>query len=268
MPRPGKRARSASNADARPGASKRARKSTSMTYNRGTVFGPETKYFDTMFSADVNAATSWGSAVIPCTSYLNADGSTISAYTDAALIPSAIGNGYGQIVGNKYVLKKLKVRGFINKANATAMTTVQEPIRVRVMLIHDTQPNGAQLDLSTVLTDWGAGRELLSSFQAIASGSGGRVRILYDKFFNMNPTSAANNAGATTVSQTWPNQEFKISKTWKKGLKVMVKSGAATPAVASLSDVNIFLAAACYNPDGATIGDPRIVGVARAHYVD
>lgn len=235
-----------------------------------SAFRPETKYFDTYFSADVNNAADWGSAVIPCTSYMNADGSTVSAYTGAALIPSAIGNGYGQVVGNKYVLKKLKVRGSIFIAHSAAATVATDPIQVRLLLIQDTQPNGAQLDLSSVFTDWGAANALINSYMSISNGTGGRVRILGDKFLTLTPSAAVNNAGATTVSCAYDTKFWKFSKSWKKGLKVVIKSGAATPAVASLSDCNIFLAAQEYSTGNTAslIGLVKLTGVARAAYMD
>jgi len=237
-----------------------------------SAFRPEIKYFDCLYSADVDATSAnWGSAVIAMTSYMNADGSTISAYTGAAIIPSAIGNGYGQIVGNKYVIKKLKTRGYLSLSKFTAATTLVEPIVVRILMIQDTQPNGAQLDLSTVFTDWGAQRENVMSYQSISAGTGGRVRILGDRTVVLQPTTAVSQSGAaSSVSGAIQTREFKFTKTWKKGLKVVVKSGASTPAVASLSDCNIFLAAISYNPGNAAsiIGAVRMAGVTRCSYMD
>jgi len=197
-------------------------------------FKPEAKYFDTMMNTNIPVTDDWTNDYVACTSYVQSDGSTVGAYTDAALIPSAIGNGYGQIIGNKYLIKKLKVRGMVS-IDALASVTGLDGAMCRVMLVQDTQPNGAQISPSSFLTDWGTSVECLNSFQSIAAGSGGRIRILGDKFISLDPVTI----GSTTSN--FMRKQFSFTKTWKKGLKVVVKSGSATPTVASLSDCNIFL---------------------------
>jgi len=236
-------------------------------YSGPSTFRPETKYFDCSFLVTRSNTVSWSNAYLAMTSYMNADGSTVSAYTDAAIIPSAIGNGYGQVVGNKYVIKKLKVRGTVFRDQIDTQSTVEGPTLYRIMLVQDTQPNGAQVDPATFLTDWGTSPEVINSFQSISSGSGGRIRILADRFIVVNPTAAVNNAAATTVSYATEKKQFSFSKTWKKGLKVVIKSGASTPAVASLSDCNIFLVCVASATDAAT-NVCTITGSTRCSYVD
>lgn len=236
-------------------------------YSPVSSFRPEVKYFDCAFAVTTSSQSAWTNLYVPMTSYMNADGSTVSAYTAAAIIPSAIGNGYGQVIGNKYMIKKIKVRGTVRRLTSTLQTATHSPLRWRVMLVMDTQPNGAQVDPATFMTDWGAGSDCLNSFQSISSGSGGRIRILGDRFITCMPTAAANNAAATTVSLSNEAKQFGFTKTWKKGLKVNIKSGASTPAVASLSDVNIFLVAFPYAEDAAT-NQCVIEGSTRCSYVD
>lgn len=235
------------------------------TYKRNaSTFAPETKYFDTFYSATVDSAGDFATSAVPMTSYMNADGSTVSAYTDCALIPSAIGSGYGQVIGNKYILKSLRVRGELFPSATTGSTAVGTPCNVRLMLIQDTQPNGTQAQPSLLLTDWGSASQINFSFQSVSSGMGGRFRVLYDKTVELNPTASVNNAAGTTVSTIVAGRTFNISKSWKKGLKVIVKSGASTPAIASLGDCNIFLVAHA----AATGPSITIRGNARAYYVD
>ena len=73
----------------------------------------ETKYFDTSFAQTISGNADWSGTEVPCTNYIQSDGTTVGAYTDSALIPSSIGAGYGQVVGSKYRIKKIRVRGII-----------------------------------------------------------------------------------------------------------------------------------------------------------
>lgn len=228
---------------------------------RLSTFRPETKYFDTYFAATINASADWATTSVAMSNYMNADGSTVSAYTDAALLPSAIGSGYGQVVGNKYNLKKLRIRGEIRPTVQSDQADVPTPIAVRVLLVHDRQANGVQATGNQIFTDWGAAIDQTYSFQSISAGGGSRFRILYDKTFMMNPAVAATD-GANTNSGIVNGIPFKISKTWKKGLLNVIKSGASTPTVASLSSNNIFLLA------HASSGSPLLRGNSRAYYMD
>lgn len=223
---------------------------------------PETKYFDTFFSQSVDASADWATTVVAMTSYMNADGSTVSAYTDGALIPSAIGSGYGQVVGNKYVLKKLKCRGEVVPAVVSDAADMTSPTTVRVVLVQDTQPNGAQATGNQLFTDWGSNSQCNYSYQSISSGNGGRFRVLYDRIYQLQPAVAGTD-GANTNSVMNNAVKFSFVKTWKNGLKTVIKSGASTPAVASLSDNNIYLLA--HAGGGATC---TIRGNARASYSD
>jgi len=252
-----------SRSDARPGAAKKARTvARGRTYAPGRTFAPESKYFDTFFSASVDSAADWGSAVVANTSRINEDGSTITGYTDAALIPSGVGPGYGQVVGNKYILKKLKVRGELLSSPIPDSDDATTANTVRLMLVQDTQPNGAQVQATNLLTDWGSASQINYSFQAIASGGGGRFRVLYDKIHMLQPammgTDAANKNSCINMSK-----QFFIAKKWKKGLKIVIKSNSGTPAVANLSDNNIFLVV-----HSAGVSSVTIRGNSRAIYQD
>ena len=96
-----------------------------------SILYPETKYFDTSFNVPiVGASGNWTSTEVACDAYVDADGST-AAYTASALIPSAIGSGYGQVDGNRYKLKKIRARGQITRAPSSdqADMNVGTPIR-------------------------------------------------------------------------------------------------------------------------------------------
>jgi len=230
--------------------------------SRLSRFAGETKYFDTYFTQTVDTAADWGSCGVSCSSYMNADGSTVSAYTDQALIPSATGSGNGQVVGSKYIIKKLKVRGEVLSQVSSDSADALPATTVRLMLVQDTQPNGGQALISTMLTDWGTAGQNQFSYQAISSGGGGRFKILYDKIFHLSPAMMGTD-GTNTNTQIQNSRIFQITKSWKKGLKTVIKNGASTPAVAQLSDNNIFLVA-----HSSGLAPCIIRGNARCCYVD
>lgn len=201
---------------------------------------PETKYFDVGISnTQTWAGTDWSATEIPCDNYVNSSG-TAAAYTDSALIPTANGSGYGQVTGNKYSIKKIRVRGEFYSTRLETQTTVDYHHTVRMMLIQDTQPNGAQAQGEDIMQDLGAAGENLFSFMRVASNLG-RFRILKDKFVVLQPATSSNNAAAATISTVGNASLFKFQFVPKTPIQVSIKSGNATPTVAGLVNQNIFL---------------------------
>jgi len=231
--------------------------------SRALPMPTESKYFDTSFSQTVATGGDWTGTEVPCTNYIQSDGTTVGAYTDSALIPSAIGAGYGQINGNKYYLKKLRVRGFVASNFASDQADVTNANLVRVALVMDTQPQGAQAQGESVFTDMGTATQNTLSFMAMAAGSGGRFRVLKEKFFTLNPASASNDAAATS-SATNMSAAFKFNVNFKKLLQVQVKANSAVPTVASLSNCNLFLLAHAH----ITTSTATVQGCARAVFQD
>nr|QXP07758.1 MAG: putative capsid protein [Arizlama virus] len=229
----------------------------------GRMAMTETKYFDTSFSQTVSSAADWTGSEVPCTNYLNADGATLSAYTDSALIPSAIGAGYGQVNGSKYYLKKLRIRGNVLATASSDQVDVPAGASTRIIVVMDTQPKGTQAQGEDIFTDMGTAVQGNFSFLAMAAGSGGRFRILKDKEFFQQPVIAGTD-GANTVSVNRTGFNFKFNIDFKKPVQVMLKANASTPAVASLSNTNIFLIA--HTTSGTC--PANIGGCARAYYQD
>lgn len=225
----------------------------------------ETKYFDVSFSQTVASAADWTGTEVPCTNYIQSDGTTLGAYTDSALIPSAIGAGYGNVNGNKYYLKKLRLKGEITSAIASDQADVPVGATVRFVVIEDTQPQGSQAQGESVFSDMGGATQCNYSFLAMAAGSGGRFRILKDKIFTLNPAVVGTD-GANTNSCSRNSQVFKVNLNFAKPRQVMLKANSATPTVASLSNCNIFILAHT-TANGAS---PSITlqGCARAYFQD
>lgn len=246
-----------------PGSSnKRARRSASsrppVVYNRHPV---ETKYFDTSFSQNIASAADWTGTEVPCTNYVQSDGTTVGTYTDSALIPSAVGSGYGQVNGSKYYLKKLRVRGNIAPAAVSDQADVPVGRTVRVLLVHDTQPNGAQAQGEDLFIDMGGAVQNIFNFMSMGSGSGGRYRVLSDETLILD-TTASGTDGVNTQTVGFQNKNFSFVYSPKKPIQVNIKSNSATPTVVSLANQNLFLLA--HSSGGAT----TIQGCARAYYTD
>jgi len=202
----------------------------------------ETKYFDASQSQTVSSAGDWTGSEVPSTNYVQSDGTTVGAYTDSALIPSAIGAGYGQVNGSKYRIKKIRVRGAVTSVVSGDNNDVPPPANVRVVLVQDTRPNGAQAQGEEVFTDMGTAAQCNYSFLAMGAGQAGRFRILKDFFVSLQPAVAATDGTATN---TQAREAGIFQFTWKPKVppEVLLKANSATPTVASLSSMNVFLLA-------------------------
>lgn len=225
----------------------------------GSVFPAETKYFDCGISADVTGgAGDWTDTEVPCDNYVNSSG-TAAVYTDSALIPSAIGSGYGQVNGNRYHLKKIRVRGHVTRAVAQDQADMTTGQFYRLMLVMDTQPNGSQAQGEDVMQDIG-GSETVYSYRRVSSTSG-RFRVLKDLPIQIS-VQAAGTDGANTNSISYTVNYFSFQYVPKTPILVNIKSGNATPTIAGLETCNIFLLLCTV---GATL---RIDAASRAYYCD
>lgn len=223
------------------------------------------KYFDCRFDGGLASNNDWTSAVIAMDQYINQDGSTASTYTDAAVIPSAVGSGYGQVNGNRYKIHKIKVRGCVITPFASAGSGAGVAGRVRVLLVLDTQPNGAQASAASLFADWGAANQNIDTFMSMAGSGAGRFMILADWREILQPCVVY--WDGTTVRNGLEGKLFEFEKTWKKGLEVHLKGGATTPTIASLSDRNMFLVGMSYNETSGA-NSFQIRGFTRCCYVD
>jgi len=232
------------------------------TYQRQRAMG-EVKYFDVGINAAVTTAgTTWADTEVPADNYVNSSGAP-AAYTDSCLVPTAQGSGYGQVNGNKYLLKTLRVKGSLYYAGFAGLTAVQSPIPVRLVLVMDLMPSGSQAQGEDVFQDFGATPENAYSFLRMASG-GGRYQILKDKIVTLNPVVAANDAAASTVSMIYNQPHFKFAV--KPNKEVQIKTGNATPTIAGTVNCNIFLLAYAYF--GSSAQAITVQACSRAYYVD
>ncbi len=232
--------------------------------SRANLMMPETKYFDCGINAVVTTAGStWADTEVPCDNYVNSSG-VAAAYTDSALIPSAGGSAYGQVVGNRYKLKKFRCRGDLKIATAADQADVGAAVQVRLMLVMDTQPNGAQAQGEDIMQDMGAAAENIYSYKRVADNSG-RFRILKDSFETLQPAVSGTD-GTNTNSNSWEGKQFTFQYTPRTPIQVNIKSGNATPTVAGLTSCNIFLL--CFGITAGAAQAVNIAAVSRAYYCD
>lgn len=202
----------------------------------------QTKYFDVSGAAAIGSGNDWASTELVCANYIQSDGTTVGAYTDAALLPSAVGAGYGQIQGNKFYIKKLRVKGTILTTVLVDQADVSTGQTIRISLVQDTQPNGAQAQGENIYTDLGGADEQNQSFLQMGAASAGRFRILKDELLQAD-VSAVGTDGTNTQSVGHKRVAFNFTWQPKKPFGVRIQANSATPTVASLSDCNIFLIA-------------------------
>lgn len=220
----------------------------------------ETKYFDVGINTSVtSSAASWADSEVPADNYINSSGAA-AAFTESQLVPNAIGSGYGQVNGNRYLMKKIRVRGQIFfTANLEDLTDLVGAVIYRLMLVMDTAPNGTQAQGEDVMQDLGA-NENLYSFKRMAE-QGSRFRILKDQIGHLQPAVAGTD-GSNTNSQRFESAAFSFQYAPTKPILCNIRSGNAVPAIAGLVDCNIFLLLAT-NGSGMTI-----MAASRCYYMD
>jgi len=252
----------------------RAGQQGAFVYGGGGAMAKETKYFDVGINAAITTAgTTWADTEVPCDNYVNSSG-TPAAYTDSCLIPTAQGTGYGQVVGQRYMLKKLRVRGDLSTAAATGLTAIAGPVSVRLLLMMDTQPIGSagaggQAQGEEVFQDFGDTPENAYAFQRVAAATG-RFRVLKEKMCVLQPLVAANDTTPTTVSLARSVEQFSFQYRPKQPLQIQIRNGNATPTVAGVQSHNLFLLAYAYTSSSGA-GAAAAVSVkaaSRCYYAD
>lgn len=119
----------------------------------------------------------------------------------------AQGDSEQQRDGKRIVIKSVQIEGAIFQPKTTAQTSVDGDNQVFVALVLDMQTNGAQLNSEDVYKN-------LSGTAALAHRPtrnllfASRFRVLKEWNLCLKPSVAANNAGATTVSQGAAREDF------------------------------------------------------------
>jgi len=261
----GRVARSARVASARAQYSRARYAAPAVVYRRNT--GAERKYFDVGINAAITAGgASWTGTEVPCANYVPSNGGNPAVYTDSSLIPSEQGSGYGQIVGQKYNLDKIRVKGFVSIPTLTDQADIPPGAVCRLVLVMDTQCNGTQAQGEAILQDVGALQENVNCFTKVGSASG-RYRILKDKTVTLN-VSAVGTDAANTNSCGFNIAQFKLSHRFAKPplVQILANVGGGIPATSALINYNVFLLCYCAGP--AAVTTVSVLAASRCYYTD
>lgn len=227
---------------------------------RNVTLQPEVKYFDCAGTNAVSATADWTGTEIPCDNYIQSDGTTLGAYTDSALIPSANGPGYGQVLGGKYRILKIRFRAILSIDSSTGADPANAGQMSRIALVMDMKAGGAQLQGEQVFTDMGPVPDVCMSFQQQGQATD-KYRILKDQINLHNVAAVGSEFDASNFPVAWQSKYINWTYTPAKPLIVNVLTSGATPAVSQLKDINIFILART----GLT---GNIAFVSRCYYTD
>jgi len=227
---------------------------------RNVTLQPEVKYFDVAGTNAVAATADWTGTEIPCDNYIQSDGTTVGAYTESALNPSANGPGYGQVLGGKYRILKIRVRGLISIDTSSAADPPSAAQLSRVALIMDMKAGGSQLQGEQVFSDMGTVTNCCNSFQQQGQATD-RYRVIKDLIFAHQVAGIGSEFDASTFTVAWESKQFSFTYVPKKPLIVNVLTSGSVPLVAQIKDINLFLLAR----SGQT---GNISFVSRCYYTD
>ncbi len=171
--------------------------------------------------------------------FLDVDWDEAAANQSAGVISNTsslvfIGQGVTEStrIGRKAVIKNIGWRGQLQLNGTDASATIQIAQTVRLMLVQDTQCNGAAPTVT------GVGGVLASAnYQAFNNlVNKGRFRVLMDKVVTLNPQAGAGNGTANDTSSVQENF------TWFKACDIPIEySGVTDPSViADIRTNNIF----------------------------
>lgn len=152
-----------------------------------------------------------------------------------ALSVVAQGDDQSQRDGRVYHIGSIHIQGRIHRAAAESDTAPQDDIVARIVVVWDTQTNGAQLTATNVMDatqtdDFDAWRNLQFSK---------RFKILFDKKIVLTGRNQSNEGAVNLFASGEASTLFKFNKTFATPIKVICS--ATTAAVASVTDNTIHM---------------------------
>lgn len=185
-------------------------------FRTGGFLGIETKFIDYTFGKTAFSATVAGGEMDPASSV-----DCVSAI--------AQGDGESNRDGRKCVLKSLHLRGNVNISESSG-SSFQAPSIMRVIVVWDTQTNGAQLNAEDVMLP---ATHVEHSFRNLQFSK--RFRILMDHTFTVNPTAGAGDGTANDFGAV--ERSFK----WNFNFNIPVIHNGTTAVVAAITDNSLHI---------------------------
>ncbi len=223
-------------AKARSTSTKRRRKRKPRSNARtGGFLGMERKFFDVELNAD-QFSTTWATEE-PATTNLSA---------------VAQGDGESNRDGRKYVIQSIHIKGVLGAAVQESQTTPPSDIFARLVLVVDTQTNGAQLTATDVM-DGGQTNDVLS-FRNLQFTK--RFKVIWDRTFVIKRPNTNEGAANLFASASVVTGSFKINHAFKGGLSVTMSG--TTADIANVTDNSIHMIAVADSTAGLISYQSRI----------
>ena len=157
--------------------------SSAPVYKQNKATAGEMKYFDTYKTTTAVGVvtTTWpvGAMVDPTTT-VNLGAAAVA--TPLCLFAPTVGSALNQRIGRSVLVRKIKIHGQITAAASGTNLAAYEPYlpqKVRLLVVHDQQTNGAQMTAAQLQNDAGASDTTINSYQN--PNNFGRFRVLKDK---------------------------------------------------------------------------------------
>lgn len=145
----------------------------------------------------------------------------------------AQGDGENQRDGRMYNINSWYIKGFLSTSASEAQAGPQQMVLVRIVVVLDTQTNGAQLNAEDVFTPVAAGVDVCSVRNLQFSK---RFRVLKDRTMKLNP-NIVNEGAVNAFAAGASSVPFKMGGRFKTPLKV--RCSGTTAAIASVTDNSI-----------------------------
>lgn len=149
---------------------------TTVARTRGVYAQGEMKYFDTECNEDsiTNGTAAWtGTEVQP------------NVGTSNTFFCPTLGSQINQRIGREAKVHKIKIRGFITIPKEINQTVPSDAFAIRLIFLHDTQTNAAQVQGEAVMADPATATQEMVNTAFQSTVNFGRFKILKDKTFNV-----------------------------------------------------------------------------------
>lgn len=179
--------------------------------------------------------------------YENTIGQTIASGRSDPIVSLCLhgidqGDGEQQRDGRQYTIMSISLRGYVLFGNQDAAVVTSD--HVRLVLVLDTQTNGAQLTATDVLDNFHGDNDLqTNSFRNLEYTK--RFRVLKDMVVRKPVTGVGTSSTAGQVISNACTRYFKMNCNFKKGIKVLCTGTAGT--IANMVDNSIHLIAVSVN---------------------
>ncbi len=147
----------------------------------------------------------------------------------------AVGNTESSRVGRVYNITSLHLRGSVSTGSQESQSAPLNDLFCRVVIVWDTQTNGAELTATDVMDAGQTDDEY--AFRNLQNTK--RFRILMDKNISLNYNNQMNEGAINLFAAGQKKVHWKFNRTFKKPIKVICKG--TTNVIASITDNSLHI---------------------------